>query len=335
MKRRTLSLPAAILAALFLAAALACPAIAAFGFKKKDEKTGPSIVGFLPDYRAKALEQIPFEYLTDVIYFSIAPQWNGELDLSRLDTSALKDVVRKAKRNDVATYICVGGWNRSATFPVLAGNNAARYRFARELAEFCKRYRLRGADIDWEHPKSTRDIRNYNQLLADLSVTFREKKLSLTVSVPGQGRQLNRSTFPLLDRVHVMAYDHAGPHSTYEHAIGDLRFWMEQGASKGKLVLGVPFYGRNDRREAAGFGELIQREKVDSTTDLIAGYHCNNTDTIRRKTRLAVEGGFGGVMIWELSQDAPGEHSLLRAIHETAMKAPAKPALPGVETKTQ
>lgn len=325
MKPRIPSRISTILAAVFLTAAFSGTAFAAFGFKKKDEKTGPAIVGFLPDYRAKAVDQIPFEFLTDVIYFSIAPQWNGELDLSHLDTSALKDVVRKAKRNDVDTYICVGGWNRSATFPVLAGNNAARYRFARELAEFCKRYRLQGADIDWEHPKSTKDVRNYNQLLADLSVTFREKKLSLTVSVPGRGMQISPSTFSLLDRVHVMAYDHSGPHSTYEHAIGDLRFWMEQGASKSKLVLGVPFYGRNDRREAVGFGELIQREKVDSTTDLIAGYHCNNTETIRRKTRLAVEGGFGGVMIWELSQDAPGEHSLLRAIHETATRAPTKP----------
>lgn len=322
MKPRILVRLAAILAVSFLTAALGAPAFAAFGSKKKDEKTGPAVVGFLPDYRAHAVDRIPFEFLTDVIYFSIAPQWNGELDLSHLDKSALKDVVRKAKRKGVDAYICVGGWNRSAAFPAMAGNNAARYRFARELAEFCKKYKLRGADIDWEHPKSTKDVRNYNQLLADLSVTFRDKTLSLTASVPGRGKQLNASTFSLLDRVHVMAYDHAGPHSTYEHAIGDLRFWMEQGAPKNKLVLGLPFYGRNARREAVAFGELIQREEVDVATDLIAGYHCNNTETIRRKTRLAVEGGFGGVMVWELSQDAPGAHSLLRAIHETATKAP-------------
>lgn len=333
MKRRIFPRVSAILAAFFLTAALAGPAFAAFGSKKKKESTGPAIVGFLPDYRAAAVDQIPFEYLTDIIYFSIAPQWNGELDLSHLDKSALRDVVRKARRKDVAPYIGVGGWNRSGAFSAMASNSAARYRFSRDLVEFCRKYRLRGADIDWEHPRSSRDVQNYNQLISDLSSRFRDKNLSLTLSVPGRGKQVNDATFPLVDRVHVMAYDHAGPHSTYEHAIDDLRFWMGEGAHKSKLLLGVPFYGRNAGREPVGFGALIQREAAGPGADLIAGYHCNNLDTIRRKTRLAVEGGFGGVMIWELSQDAPGEQSLLRAIHETATKAPKKSQPDGEKTK--
>lgn len=333
MKRRILLSFSARLAAFFLIAALADPAFAAFGSRKKEKKKGPAIVGFLPDYRTAVIDQIPFEYLTDVIYFSIAPQWNGELDLSHLNRSALRSVVGKAKRKNVDIYICVGGWNRSGTFSAMAGNSAARHRFAWDLAEFCKRNRLRGADIDWEHPKTSTDVRNYNLLLVDLSAKFREKKLKLTVSVPGRGKQLRAHTFSLLDRVHVMAYDHAGPHSTYEHAIGDLRFWMEQGASKEQLILGVPFYGRNDRREPLAFGALIQGQEIDPTTDSINGFHFNNAVTLRRKTRLAVEGGFGGVMVWELSQDAPGEKSLLKAIHETANKAPEKTKPTGAKAK--
>jgi GH18 family chitinase len=42
----------------------------------------------------------------------------------------------------------------------------------------------------------------------------------------------------------------------------------------------------------------------------------NGLPTIRKKTELAFA-NTGGVMIWQLLQDSPGEHSLLSAIDET------------------
>ena len=44
----------------------------------------------------------------------------------------------------------------------------------------------------------------------------------------------------------------------------------------------------------------------------------NGPETIAKKTRYAIEAGLGGVMIWELGQDAEGEASLLQAITKTA-----------------
>jgi hypothetical protein len=43
----------------------------------------------------------------------------------------------------------------------------------------------------------------------------------------------------------------------------------------------------------------------------------NGIPTIQAKTRLALERA-GGVMVWELSQGAAGEASLLGAIYRTA-----------------
>ncbi len=312
-----------IAAFLFVAAALAAaPAQAAFK-KKPDRKPGPAIVGFLPDFHAKAVDSIPFELLTDAVWFSISPAWNGDLDTTKLDKDALKDFVKAARKQDVRSYICVGGWNRSGGFRETARNSVARERFAHELAAFCKKYKLAGADIDWEHPASSLEIKDYNLLLAEVARKFREKNLSLTVSVHARGSMLLPATFPLLDRVHVMAYDHPGPHSTADAAGGDMRQWREQGVPRNKLILGIPFYGRNAKREAAAYRDLINLESVGPKTDIIAGYHFNNLETVRLKTRLTLEHGYGGVMIWELSQDAEGEQSLLRAIHgvvETAAK---------------
>ena len=41
----------------------------------------------------------------------------------------------------------------------------------------------------------------------------------------------------------------------------------------------------------------------------------NGIETIRKKTRLALQRG-GGVMIWDLAQDSNGDTSLLTAIHK-------------------
>ncbi len=307
--------------ALLIAGLLWNPADASAAFRKKPErKPGPAIVGFLPDYHAKAIDSIPFELLTDAIFFSISPTWNGELDLERLNKSALKDFVKQARKEDVQTYICVGGWQRSGGFRETARNSVARERFGHELAAFCKKYKLAGADLDWEHPTSTEETKNYNLLIAEVAKKFREKKLSLTVSVHAQGRMLRPDTYPLVDRIHVMAYDHRGPHSTTDAAGADMRHWREQGAPRNKLILGIPFYGRNAAGEAAAYRDLIRRESVPPEKDTIAGHFFNNLATVRLKTKLTLEHGYGGVMVWELSQDAAGEQSLLRAISETVQR---------------
>ncbi len=322
---------APFLFAFLLTAGLAWePFDASAAFRKKPErKPGPAIVGFLPDYHAKAIDSIPFELLTDAIYFSISPRWNGELELGKLDKSSLKDFVKQARRNDVQAYISVGGWQRSQGFRETARSNVARDRFALELTAFCKKYKLAGADLDWEHPTSTEEVRNYNLLIAAVAKKFREKSYSLTVSVHARGRMLRPDSFALVDRIHVMSYDHRGPHSTTDAAGADMRNWRDQGAPRDKLILGIPFYGRNAAGEAAAYRDLIRRETVAAENNTIDGFFFNNLATVRLKTQLTLEHGYGGVMVWELSQDATGEQSLLRAIHGTVQKESKTPASAG------
>ena len=62
--------------------------------------------------------------------------------------------------------------------------------------------------------------------------------------------------------------------------------------------------------------------EIPAQTDLV-GTACagcsyityNGKPTIRKKTRLALKEG-AGVMIWEMSQDVQGEHSLLKVIDD-------------------
>jgi chitinase len=110
-----------------------------------------------------------------------------------------------------------------------------------------------------------------------------------------------------VDAIHVMAYD--APVGGEGHSSLDLaRRIMEHtnavGIQGSKLTLGVPFYGR----------KLAQPSEAKTFVD---GFGFNSIDTVKAKVALAKEYGYGGVMIWELGQDAQDhESSLFAAIVE-------------------
>ena len=137
------------------------------------------------------------------------------------------------------------------------------------------------------------------------------------------------------DFVNLMSYDHTaasapdkpGPHSSYMQAVSDLAYFrIVKGISKDKITLGVPFYGY-------GFGpSLIKRGITLNYEDIVEKYpgaefkdetvtrdsntiYYNGIPTIKMKTALAKEEA-SGIMIWQLSGDAPAPKSLLDAIND-------------------
>ena len=179
----------------------------------------------------------------------------------------------------------------------MTANAKARATFVQQLTNFVRQHRLQGADIDWEHPKTAAEIANYQKLLIELKRAFVPHRLWLTVAAAGWGQHLKRETIPFIDRIHVMAYDQGTPHAPFAGAVKDLRYWEAQGAPKAKLLLGLPFYGRNAQKTARTYGELVAQFKPKPDADTIKGFHFNGPATIRRKTEHAVRGGYGGVMI--------------------------------------
>ena len=88
-----------------------------------------------------------------------------------------------------------------------------------------------------------------------------------------------------------------------------------------KLVLGVPFYGRGytadgrlDWNSYVPFSEIIANNPENYQQDFMDGIAYNGADTMSEKCALGKQ--YGGIMIWELSQDAKGEYSLLQLIHD-------------------
>ena len=274
----------------------------------------PAVTGYLPHYRSGIIDQLPVEKLTDIIFFSIAPKADGSLDTKNAKPEVLRQLTTRAHAKQVRVHICVGGWGLSGGFAPMTANATARMAFVKQLTAFVRQHRLQGADIDWEHPKSAAEIANYQKLLIELKRAFVPHRLWLTVAAAGWGQHLKRETIPFIDRIHVMAYDQGTPHAPFAGAVKDLSYWEAQGAPKAKLLLGLPFYGRNAQKTARTYSELVAQFKPKPDADTAGGFHFNGPATIRRKTQHAVRGGYGGVMIWELGQDATGKASLLNSV---------------------
>ena len=277
-------------------------------------RTEFAVIGYLPDYRAAAFDPGAARGLTDLIVFSAEPTAAGALDLSRLKNVPWAKLRAFKTRERVRLILCVGGWERSAHFAAVASSADKRRAFVAAVVRTCLDERLDGIDLDWEHPKDKAEEDGYAALLADLRAAFEPHGLLLSVTMAAWQR-LPKAAFATVDRVQIMAYDHEGRHSTYEAARKDVDTLTAAGAPPGKIVLGLPLYGRGvkDRRTLT-YREIVTKHDPKADADEVDGVYFNGPDTIRRKTEYAQSAGLGGVMVWELGQDAAGERSLLRVI---------------------
>ena len=154
------------------------------------------VIGYLPHYRAGAIDALPYDLLTDVVYFSLAPGANGSIDSSKAKPEILKKLTTLAKPKGVKVHVCVGGWGKSAGFSKMTADPATRIAFVRNLTIFLKTHGLDGADVDWEHPKTKSEIENFQKLLIELKRAFRLHGFQLSVAVGGWGTYLKPETIP-------------------------------------------------------------------------------------------------------------------------------------------
>ncbi len=272
-----------------------------------------AIVGYLPEYRA--LNPAWGRYVTDIVYFSASLRADGELDATRLDAQTLAAL--RAMRDSYGTriFIAIGGWERSQNFAAVATDPALRARAAQAIIAYCLENGLDGVDFDWEFPDNAAERAGYVALLGEVHQAFAPHNLRVSVALAAW-QDLGDDLYAAVDRIHVMAYDHEGRHSTFAQAVGDIQAFLKRGAPPEKLLLGVPFYGRSLSRwdNAFTYAEIVAQHHPAPDADEVGGIYFNGATTIQQKTRYAREQQLGGVMIWELGQDTADDTSLLRAI---------------------
>lgn len=279
------------------------------------------VIGYLPEYRIADFDASQLDRLTDLILFSAEAKTDGQIDMSKL--LSYKNWQEWTSSGKVKTrfHLCVGGWGRSEHFAGVASSNEKRARFVQEAVSICKTYRLSGLDLDWEHPKNIEEQNSYALLIKDLKLAFAKDELSLSVTIAAW-QHLSKEAYLHADRVHIMAYDHPGKHSTLEGAKQDVKLVVKQGSPIEKIVLGLPFYGRStiNGNDSLTYREIVEKHRLEKTVDQVGDVYFNGPQTIQSKTMWALDNHLAGVMVWEVGQDATGDQSLLQLIQKTVKR---------------
>jgi chitinase len=276
---------------------------------------GFRVAGYLPEYRVAEFEPKLARLLTDLILFSAEPTETGSINIARLKKMPWEMLREWKTKERVRLILCIGGWERSKHFATVATSAEKRQTFVTEAVRLCLDDRLDGIDLDWEHPQDAAEQEGYGQLLTELRAAFQPHGLLLSVTIAAW-QKMPKEAFAACHWVQIMSYDHDGEHATFDAAVADVKTMKEAGVPAEKIVLGVPFYGRDitRRNRSLTYREIIARHDPKPDVDVIDNVYFNGPASIRRKTEYALESHLGGVMAWELGLDVPTDRSLLRAI---------------------
>jgi GH18 family chitinase len=278
------------------------------------------VVGYFPWWESGTISSIDYTQLSHINYFHIWPNADGSLDTTEInyDIDNLHTVRNNAHTAGATISISVGGWGVSDDFPAMAASSSARANFVQNIVDFINIHNLDGVDIDWEPVDTETKKDSYALLLQDLGAALLPSGKLVTVAVNGERMELRTSAVNSLSWVNVMAYDlnwNNAEHSTYNGAIAALDLYENAGIPKEKLVLGVPFYGRNDSWTSdIKYSQVVSSCNPAPSENYCDGYFFNGIDLITQKTQYVLDNGYDGVMIWNLGQDTYDSTSLLNAI---------------------
>ena len=295
----------------------------------------------------------------------------------------------KIKHRHLQTLLAVGGWSQSSRFSDVALTGAARQRFAKSCVELVARYGFDGLDVDWEYPvtggmegnkRRPSDRVNFTLLMAELRKQFDlrgkqdQRRYLLTAATSAAafhyGNLELKKVSNYLDWFNLMTYDFVGPRSARTgfnsglaasgqpgedpqlNVASAVSGYFKAGVPPGKIVVGVPFYGRGWMGVAptnqglfvkfSGVARGTQEAGVYEYRDLVKNHvrpslrHWHpqakvpwlydpakqtmiayeDLESVAWKVRYVQSQKLGGIMVWDLSKDATGPQSLLQAIRK-------------------
>ena len=339
--------------------------------------------------------QIDAQRLTRINY-AFANIVNGRMVTGdEHDSENFSFLVSLKKENPGLTVlVSVGGWLWSTNFSDMALTAESRAVFIQSVMEFLAQYKLDGLDIDWEypglagagHPFRPEDKENFTLLLRELRARFTaetsktHQRLYLTFAAGAEDSFLvhtdMREAQKYVDTVNLMSYDYYEQGSdpiTGHHAplftnpadpkqisaAKSVAAFEKAGVPAGKIILGVPFYGRawgqvpdvnhglfqpgkpapnvNARYEAIAQTMLPDPAYVrhwdekssvpfiyNQQQQIFVSYE--DPESLAAKCRFVLSQKLGGVMFWEYSNDPSG--TLLRAIDDSLHQKPPKAGKP-------
>jgi chitinase len=296
--------------------------------------TGPLVhpdqrtVVYLPQYRGSLATWTTRIDFSRVSYVNLCfADVDAAGNVSYADT-ALDAFVTAAHASGVKVCMALGGATVIENGGVYATvlQDGARNGFVNKLGQYASDHQLDCLDVDLEG----NGVNQYYQaFVTALATKLHAQNKEMTSAVSSWfGDKITDAAIQAFDFINIMAYDLHNPggsaepvqSSSIEEATQEVEYWVKRGLAKNKAVFGVPFYGYRwngvGQSEALTYTEILALSATAATQDQLdlAGstIFLNSRSTITAKAVLAKT--YGGIMVWELGQDAPGDASLLKAI---------------------
>jgi len=330
---------------------------------------------YRPDAGKFDVENIDFDLCTHHIYTFAGLENNKIISLDPYNDlyddyglGAYLRFTKQVKAANKVSMLAIGGWNEgSDKYSQMVSSDASRKVFVDSVVAFLKKYNFEGLDVDWEYPTQrggqSSDRANYIKLLMELRAEFDKNNFVLTAAVSAGLEVIDEaydvpSMSQYLDHIHVMAYDfHGGDWESYTGINSPLHprsqdtedqqnltvekainYWIEQGAPKNKLVLGIPLYGHtyslqsNDKHDIfspsngvgnqgpytqeagmVGYNEVCEMKGYTVVRDetFAAPYmykdnqwiSYDDPESITKKVQYLNKLGLRGAMVWSIDTD--------------------------------
>lgn len=259
-----------------------------------------------------------------------------------------------AAKENVKVCLSVGGWG-SGRFSEMAATEARRKAFAASCATAVDEYGLDGIDIDWEYPtvstagisSSPKDTEHFTLLMQELRAALGPDRL-LTLASASNARHIDfPAILPYIDWVNVMAYDmgwpphhnaalYQSPRTGQFTADDAVKAHLAAGIPAGKIVMGMPFYGRGKE----GYADFVDykdipaplkghKEKWDPKAKVpyyadaegLLVFSFDNVRSIGEKCLYVLKNGLLGGMYWEYCCDN-ADSELARTVAEQLLPRP-------------
>jgi hypothetical protein len=286
-------------------------------------------VMYLPSYKGSLStysQQLDF---ANISYVNLSFADVGADGSVRYADSGLRTFIDVAHQAGVKVCIALGGATTIADGGVFATllQDQQRTAFVDKILAFTQTTELDCVDVDLEGNGVNE---YYEAFVTELAAKLKPEGRELTAAVASWfGDRITAGALASFDFVNVMAYDLYQSRrtpmqwSSIEAATREVDNWVGRGVPRDRVVYGVPFYGVEWPAGGGdplirGYADLLSNDAAVATTDQVQGngtvIYLNSRATIQAKAQLAKT--YGGIMGWEVTQDAAGDASLLKAIRE-------------------
>jgi len=232
------------------------------------------VMGFLPSWTPVEHATKNIDKMTQVIYFGLGVNSNGEIvkyngegdpviEWNVFTSSEFENLKEVAKSKDKKIILAIKNFDNESIDTLISNQNSTN-RFAKELVELVREYKLDGVNIDFEYVTDT-DFPTrpfFNKFLSTIDVALNrlDPKLLLSVDINPLGAT-NDAAYDMpkiaeiVDYIIIMGYDYSRAPSTRAgpvaplYAAGDglsvsrTVTSLARRVSYDKVILGIPFYG--------------------------------------------------------------------------------------------